>query len=61
MLAEKEVEKVTISEEELSAFREQAADPIREQWIEDMEGQGLPGQELYDLVSSTLEEAKASN
>ncbi|MDM8164746.1 C4-dicarboxylate TRAP transporter substrate-binding protein [Roseovarius sp.] len=61
VLAEKEVEKVTISEEELSAFREQAADPIREQWIEDMEGQGLPGQELYDLVSSTLEEAKASN
>ncbi|MEQ8294814.1 MAG: C4-dicarboxylate TRAP transporter substrate-binding protein [Roseovarius sp.] len=61
VLAEKEVEKVTISEEELAAFREQAADPIREQWIEDMEGQGLPGQELYDLVSSALEEAKASN
>ncbi|WP_422032291.1 C4-dicarboxylate TRAP transporter substrate-binding protein [Roseovarius sp.] len=61
VLAEKEVEKVTISEEELAAFREKAADPIRQQWIEDIEGQGLPGQELYDLVSSTLEEAKASN
>ncbi|KZY48720.1 C4-dicarboxylate ABC transporter substrate-binding protein [Roseovarius sp. HI0049] len=61
VLEEKGVEKVTISEEELAAFREQAADPIREQWIEDMESQGLPGQELYDLVSSTLEDAKASN
>ena len=61
VLAEKEVEKVTISEEELAAFREKAADPIRQQWIEDIEGQGLPGQELYDLVSSTLKEAKASN
>lgn len=61
VLEEKGVEKVTISEDELAAFREKAADPIREQWIEDMEGQGLPGQELYDLVKSTLEEAKASN
>ena len=61
VLEEKGVEKVTISEEELAAFREQAADPIREAWIEEMEGQDLPGQELYDLVSSTLEEAKASN
>ena len=61
VLEEKGVEKVTISDEELAAFREKAADPIRAQWIEDMEGQGLPGQELYDLVSSTLEEAKASN
>uniref|UniRef100_UPI003B51C54A C4-dicarboxylate TRAP transporter substrate-binding protein n=1 Tax=Roseovarius indicus TaxID=540747 RepID=UPI003B51C54A len=61
VLEEKGVEKVTISDEELAAFREKAADPIREQWIEDMEGQGLPGQELYDLVKSTLEEAKMSN
>jgi len=26
-----------------------------------MEAQGLPGQELYDLVMSTLAEAKAAN
>lgn len=61
VLEEKGVEKVTISEEELAAFREKAADPIRAQWIEDMEAQGLPGQELYDLVASTLEKAKMSN
>lgn len=59
VLEEKGVEKVTISEEELDAFRAKAADPIREQWIADMEEQGLPGQELYDLVKTTLEEQKA--
>ncbi|MEM9279905.1 MAG: C4-dicarboxylate ABC transporter substrate-binding protein, partial [Pseudomonadota bacterium] len=39
-------------------FRAKAAAPIRDQWIKDMEAQGLPGQELYDLVVSTLEKAK---
>ncbi|MDC0521075.1 C4-dicarboxylate ABC transporter substrate-binding protein, partial [bacterium] len=43
------------------AFRAKAADPIRDTWIADMEAQGLPGQELYDLVMSTLAEAKAAN
>ncbi len=61
ILAEKGVEKVMISDAELDAFRAKAADPIREAWIADMEGQGLPGQELYDLVQSTLKEAKMSN
>lgn len=54
ILAEKNVEVVTISEEDLAAFRAAAADPIREQWITDMSAQGLPAQELYDLVQSTL-------
>ncbi|MFK7939302.1 MAG: C4-dicarboxylate TRAP transporter substrate-binding protein [Roseovarius sp.] len=61
ILEEKGVEKVMISDAELDAFRAKAADPIREAWIADMEGQGLPGQELYDLVMSTLKEAKMSN
>ncbi|MDV4143495.1 MULTISPECIES: C4-dicarboxylate TRAP transporter substrate-binding protein [Shimia] len=61
VLAEKGVEKVTLSEEELSKFRATAADPIREKWIADMTAQGLPGQELYDLVMSTLEETRAGN
>ena len=38
-----------------------AADPIRDAWIAEMEGQGLPGQELYDLVQATLAKAKAGN
>src|SRR6056297_3996368 len=61
VLAEKEVEKVIISEEELAAFRARAADPIREKWIADIEAQGLPGRELYDLLQSTLKDAKMSN
>lgn len=58
VLAEKNVEKVMISEDQLAAFRAKAADPAREAWIADMEAQGLPGQELYDLVMKTLAEAK---
>ena len=61
VLAEKGVEKVMISEEELAKFRAAAADPIREQWIADMTAQGLPGQELYDLVIKTLNETRAGN
>ncbi len=61
VLAEKGVTKVEISEDVIDAFRSKAADPIRDAWIADMEAQGLPGQELYDLVMSTLAEAKAAN
>jgi TRAP-type C4-dicarboxylate transport system substrate-binding protein len=61
VLEEKGVAKVMIPEAELAAFRASAADPIREQWIKDMEAQGIPGQELYDLVMKTLEETRAGN
>ncbi|WP_306004645.1 C4-dicarboxylate TRAP transporter substrate-binding protein [Aquicoccus porphyridii] len=61
VLEEKGVEKVMISDEELAKFREVAAGPIRDQWIADMSAQGLPAQELYDLVIATLEETRASN
>lgn len=61
ILGEKGVEKVTISDDQLAAFRAKAADPIRAAWIADIEAQGLPGQELYDLVVETLDKAKMSN
>ena len=61
VLAEKGVQKVEIADEVIAAFRAKAADPIRDKWISDMEAQGLPGQELYDLVMSTLAAAQASN
>ncbi len=61
MLAEKGVEKVMISDEVLAQFRETAAVPARDKWIADMTAQGLPGQELYDLVESTLEKARMGN
>lgn len=58
VLAEKNVQKVVISEDELAKFRAKAADPIRDAWVKDMEAQGIPGQELYELVMKTLAEAK---
>ena len=61
VLAEKGVEKVTISDAELAAFRAKAADPIRAAWIADMEAQGIPGQELFDLVMTTLENTRKGN
>ncbi len=61
VLEEKGVKKAEISDDVIAAFRAKAADPIRDEWIKDMEAQGLPGQELYDLVVKTLAEAKASN
>ena len=61
VLEEKGVQKVEISDDVIAKFRAKAADPIRDEWIADMEAQGLPGQELYDLVVKTLAEAKAAN
>lgn len=61
ILAEKNVKKITIDDTVLAEFRTTAADPIREAWIADMEAQGLPGQELYDLVVSTLEKKRMGN
>jgi len=61
VLEEKGVKKVEISSEVIDQFRATAADPIRDAWIKDMESQGLPGQELYDLVIKTLNEAKGGS
>ncbi len=58
VLAEKGVKKVEISDAVLADFRAKAADPIREQWIADMSAQGLPAQELFDLVMTTLKAAR---
>ena len=61
VLEEKGVQKVEIDDSVLAEFRAAAADPIRDQWIADMEAQGLPGQELYDLVVKTLADAKGGS
>ncbi|KUF08852.1 TRAP transporter substrate-binding protein DctP [Pseudoponticoccus marisrubri] len=61
VLEEKGVQKVEIAEGELAKFREVAGDPIHAAWLEEMSAQGLPAQELYDLVFSTLESARAGN
>lgn len=61
ILEEKNVTKVTISDEQLAEFKKVAADPIAAAWIEEMSAQGMPAQELYDLVGTTLEKVRASN
>lgn len=61
VLEEKGVEKVVIDDAVLAEFRATAADPAREAWIAEMEAQGIPGQDLYDLVVTTLEQHRASN
>ncbi|TDE40858.1 C4-dicarboxylate TRAP transporter substrate-binding protein [Antarcticimicrobium sediminis] len=61
VLEEKGVQKVMISDEVLAQFRDKAAVPARDKWIAEMAAQGLPGQELYDLVVSTLEKTRAGN
>ncbi len=54
LLDEKGVTQVSFTEDELNAFREAAAGPAAAAWIEENNARGLPAQELYDLVKSTL-------
>ncbi|SLN37500.1 C4-dicarboxylate-binding periplasmic protein precursor [Roseivivax jejudonensis] len=61
VLEERGVEKVMISEEQLAQFEEVGGAPIQQAWIEEMSGQGLPAQELFDLVKSTLNEQRGTN
>lgn len=61
VLEQKGVTKVEIDDAVIAEFRAKAADPIRDEWIRDMEAQGLPGQALYDLVIKTLTEAKSGS
>ena len=61
VLEEKGVTKVELPATEIDAFREKAAVPIRDAWIADMEAQGLPGQELYDLVIKALEDHRSGS
>ncbi|MCV3273483.1 C4-dicarboxylate TRAP transporter substrate-binding protein [Roseobacter sinensis] len=61
VLEEKGVTKVEIDPAVIAEFRSAAAEPAKDAWIAEMEAQGLPGQELYDLVVTTLEEAKGGS
>ena len=58
ILAEKKVQKVMIADSVIEEFKAAAAIPDRDAWIADMTEQGLPAQELYDLVQSTLAASK---
>jgi TRAP-type C4-dicarboxylate transport system substrate-binding protein len=54
LLKEKGVERVMFAQDQIDAFEARAAGPIRDQWIADMSAQGIPAQELVDLVKKTL-------
>ena len=58
ILAEKNVQKVMIADSVIEEFKAAAAIPARDAWIADMTAQGLPAQELYDLVQTTLAASK---
>ena len=58
ILTEKNVQKVMIADSVIEEFKAAAAVPARDAWIADMTAQGLPAQELYDLVQSTLAASK---
>ncbi len=53
-LDERNIERITYSEEALAAFREAVAGPAAAAWIEENSARGLPAQELYDLVIETI-------
>jgi TRAP-type C4-dicarboxylate transport system substrate-binding protein len=50
------IEKITYSDAELGIFREKAARPVWDAWVEEQSAAGVPAQELLDLVLKTAEE-----
>ncbi len=54
LLEEKGIKQVTFADSEIAAFKEAAAAPAAEAWIELNAQAGLPAQELYDLVTGLI-------
>ena len=54
LLDEKGIKRVTFKEEALAEFREKVAGPAAKAWVTANTARGLPAQELYDLVESTI-------
>ena len=52
-VAENNIRVLTFSDADVAALKA-TAQPVLDEWIADMKSRGLPGQELYDLVQSTL-------
>ncbi|WP_417685619.1 C4-dicarboxylate TRAP transporter substrate-binding protein [Roseibium sp.] len=44
------IQKIEYSDEDLAAFKEKAGQPIWDQWVAEQNANGIPGQELLDLV-----------
>jgi TRAP-type C4-dicarboxylate transport system substrate-binding protein len=54
LLEEKGIEVISYNPESVTEFRKMAAGPVAAKWIEENNARGLPAQELYDLVITTL-------
>ncbi|WP_108815210.1 TRAP transporter substrate-binding protein DctP [Loktanella sp. Alg231-35] len=55
-LAERGIEVVSFSDDDITAFKEAAAAPAASAWIAQNADAGLPAQELYDLVTGMIAE-----
>ena len=53
-LAERNIEVVSFTVDEITAFKDAAAVPAAAAWIEQNTAAGLPAQELYDLVTGII-------
>ncbi|MEL6681666.1 MAG: C4-dicarboxylate ABC transporter substrate-binding protein [Pseudomonadota bacterium] len=54
-LTEREIIQLTLSDEILGAINSEVAGPTVDTWITEKAALGLPAQDLYDLVNSTLQ------
>ncbi len=54
LLEAKGVQKITYDAAALTELKDKVAGPAAKTWIEENNARGLPGQELYDLVISTV-------
>ena len=52
-ITENNIQVLTFSDTDVAAIKA-TAHPVLDEWLADMDSRGLPGQELYDLVQSTL-------
>lgn len=61
LFKEEGLEFITYGEEERQRFREIAAHPVWEAWVEAREFEGVPGQELLDVILDTAAKATEKN
>jgi len=56
-LEERGITQVTFADSEIAAFKDAAAAPAAQSWIEQNTAAGLPAQELYDMVTGMIADA----
>jgi TRAP-type mannitol/chloroaromatic compound transport system substrate-binding protein len=59
IMREAGLEPIEYTDEQLTEFRRVAAQPIWDEWVAEVEAQGLPGQEILDIILEAAEEARS--